>query len=102
MNKNSKYRKSLAHKAMLHNVATFNFDGKTYKAASRPNKDGVVSQNPARNSQMKIYFNFGQYKSQNSCITRHEPINKEIGFKSKEKIRGYERYSKSVSKVDSE
>jgi hypothetical protein len=104
MNKNSKYRKSLAHKAMNHKQATFSYDGKTYPAAAKPDANGVVSKNAIRNSQMKIYFNFGQTKSQNTCITRHEPISKEGGFKSKDKLKTYEKFSKGrgVSKVDSE
>lgn len=103
MNKNTKHRKALAHKAMLQNQATFNYDGKTYKAASRPNQDSVVSQNLGRNSQMKIYRNFGQYKYQNTSLTAHEPISKEGGFKTKDKLKAYEKYSKSAKtapKVD--
>lgn len=55
-----------------------------------PNKDGLVSSNPRRNTAMRVYVNTDA-KGKSFSITRHEPLNEKapITFKNHGYVKGY-------------
>ncbi len=76
MNKNSRQIRKAVAKASKKKQGPVSYNGRTFHAAS-PDKNGVVSTNPRRNTQMVISKNTDD-KGKQYSITSHESINSKV------------------------